>query len=39
MYIEQAINECKEFALEKKLNGMRIQVLTFADGIDIIAQD
>ena len=39
IYIEQAINECKEYCPEIKVNGMRIQMLRFADNIAIIAQD
>ena len=39
IYLEQAINECKEYCPEIKVNGMRIQMLRFADNIAIIAQD
>jgi hypothetical protein len=39
MYIEQAINEFKEYCPGIKLNVMRIQVRRFADNIAIIAQD
>jgi len=39
IYIEQVINECKEYCPEIKVNGMRIQMLRFADDIAIIAQD
>jgi len=38
MYMEQAINECKEYCTGIKVNEMRIQVLRFADNIAIIAQ-
>jgi hypothetical protein len=38
-FIEQAINECKEYCTGIKVNGMRIQMLRFADDIAIIAQD
>ena len=39
IYIEQAINECKEYCIGIKVNGMRIQMLRFADDIAIIVQD
>ena len=39
IYIEQAINECKEYCTGIKVNGMRIQMLRFADDIEIIAKD
>ena len=39
IYIEQAINECKVYCTEIKVNGARIQMLRFADDIAIIAQD
>ena len=39
IYIEQAINECKEYCIGIKVNGVRIQMLRFADDIVIIAQD
>jgi len=39
IYIEQAINECKEYCTGIKVNGVRIQMLRFADDIAIIAQD
>jgi len=39
IYIEQAINECKEYCTGIKVNGMRIQMLRFAGGIVIISQD
>jgi hypothetical protein len=38
-YIEQAINEYKEYCIGIKVNGMRIQMLKFVDDIAIIAQD
>ena len=39
IYIEQATNECKEYCTGIKVNGVRIQVLRFADDIAIIAQE
>jgi len=39
IYIEQAINECKEYCTGIKVNGVRTQMLRFADDIAIIAQD
>jgi hypothetical protein len=36
IYIEQAINECKEYYTGMRVNGMRIQMLKFAYDI---AQD
>jgi len=39
IYIEQGINECKEYCTGIKVNGLRIQMLRFADDIAIIAQD
>jgi len=39
IYVEQAINECKEYCAGIKVNGMRIQMLRFADYIAVIAQD
>ena len=39
IYIEQAINECKEYCTGVKVNGVRIQMVRFADDIVIIAQD
>jgi len=38
IYIEQAINECKEYCTGIKVNGMRIQTLRFADVIVITLQ-
>ena len=39
IYVEQAINEYKEYCTGIKVNGMRIHMLRFADDIVIIAQD
>ena len=39
IYIEQAINECKEYCTGIKVNGVRIQMIRFADDIAIIARD
>jgi hypothetical protein len=39
IYKEQAINECKKYCIGIKVNGVRIQMLRFADGLAIIAQD
>jgi len=39
IYIEQATNECKEFCTGIKVNGVRIQMLRFADDTAIRAQD
>jgi len=39
IYIEQAINECKEYCTGIKVNGVRIQRLRFADDIVITVQD
>jgi retron-type reverse transcriptase len=39
IYVEQAINECKEYCTGIKAKGMRIQTLMFADNIANIAQD
>ena len=39
IYIEQAINEDKEYYTGIKVNGKRIQMLKFVDNIAIIAQD
>jgi hypothetical protein len=39
IYLEQAINECKEYRTGIKVNGVRIQMLRFADDIAIIAQE
>ena len=38
-YVEQAINEYKEYCTGIKVKGMRIQMLRFADDIAITAQD
>jgi len=38
-YIEQAINEYKEYCTGIKVNGVRIQMLRCADDISIIVQD
>jgi hypothetical protein len=38
-YIEQDINEYKEYCTGIKVNGTRIQILKFAYDIAIIAQD
>ena len=37
IYIEKAINECKEYCTGIKVNGMRIQMLRSADDTAIIA--
>jgi len=37
IYTEQAINECKEYYPGIKVNGVRMQMLRFADDIAIIA--
>ena len=39
VYMEQAINECREYSTGIKVCGMRIQKLRFADDIGIIVQD
>ena len=39
IYMKQAINEYKEYCTGIKVNGVRIQMLRFADGTAIIAQD
>ena len=39
IYIEQAINDCKEYCTGVKVNGVRIEMVRFADDIVIIAQD
>ena len=39
IYIKKAINECEGYCTGIKVNGMRIQMLRFADNIAIIAQD
>ena len=39
IYTEQAINNCKEYCTGVKVNGVRIQMVRFADGTVIIAQD
>jgi hypothetical protein len=39
IYIEQAINECKEYCTGIKANGVRIQMLRFADDIAILAHE
>lgn len=39
IYIEQAINKCKEYCSGIKVNGVRVQMLRFADDIAIVAQD
>ena len=39
IYIEQAINECREYGTGIKVSGMSIQMLGFADDVAIIAQD
>jgi len=39
MFIEQAISECKEYFTGIKVNGMRIQMLRFAEDVAIIVQD
>src|SRR5215510_15085841 len=39
IYIEQAISECKEYCTGIEVNGMRIQMVRFADDVTIIAQD
>jgi len=39
IYTEQAINESEEYCNGIKVNGMRIQMLKFADGIAILAQE
>ena len=36
IYIEQAINECKEYCTGVKVNGVRIQMVRFADDTVII---
>jgi len=38
IYIEQAINECKEYCTGINVNGTRIRMLRFADDITIRAQ-
>uniref|UniRef100_A0A8D9E3Z3 Craniofacial development protein 2 n=1 Tax=Cacopsylla melanoneura TaxID=428564 RepID=A0A8D9E3Z3_9HEMI len=39
VYIEKVINECKEFCTGIILNGLRIQMLRFADDIAVLAPD
>ena len=39
IYIEQGINECKEYCTGIKVSGKRIQMQRFADDTAIIAQD
>ena len=39
IYTEQAINNCKEYCTGVKVNGVRIQMVRFADSTVIIAQD
>ena len=39
IYVEKAINKCKEHCSGIKVNGMRIQTVRSADDIAIIAQD
>ena len=39
VYIEQAINKCKVYCTGIEVNGIRIEMLRFADDIAIIAQD
>jgi hypothetical protein len=38
IYIERAINEFKEYCTGMKVNGVRIQMLRFADDTEIIVQ-
>ena len=38
IYIEQAINECKDYCTGIKVNGVRIQMVRFADDTAIVAQ-
>jgi hypothetical protein len=38
IYVQQAINECKECCSGIKVNRIRIQMLSFADDIAIMAQ-
>ena len=38
IYIGQAINECREYCIGINVNGMIIQMLSFADDIAIIAK-
>ena len=39
IYTEQDINECKKYCTGIKVNGVRIQMLRFADDVAIIVQD
>jgi hypothetical protein len=39
IYKEQTINECKAYCTGIKVNGLRIQMLRFAEDISIRAQD
>jgi hypothetical protein len=39
IHIQQAINECTEYWTGIKVNGVRIQMLNFADVIAIIVKD
>jgi hypothetical protein len=39
IHVEQAINGCKEYCTEIKVNGLRIQMLRFANDIVIVVQD
>jgi hypothetical protein len=39
IYIEKVINKFKEFCTGMKMNGVRIQMLSFTDDIAIIAED
>jgi len=39
VYIGQAIDECREYCTGIKVNGMRIQMLSFSGDIAIIVQD
>jgi len=39
IYIEHAINECKEYFTGIKVNGTIVPMLRFADDVAIIVQD
>jgi hypothetical protein len=39
LYNREVINKCKEYCTGIKGNGMRIQMVRFADDIAVIAQD
>ena len=39
VYTEHAIHDCKEYCTGVKVNGVRIQMVRFADDTVIIAQD